>query len=51
MIRQQAVMSRGGKNVVREHAAPTRLPLDGGRRAPRGGDNPPGLRQAAANLY
>ena len=43
MIRQQAVLSRGGKNVVREHAAPTRLPLDGGRRAPRGGDNPPGF--------
>jgi hypothetical protein len=39
MIRQQAVLPRGGKNVVREHAAPTRLPLDGGR-APRGGDNP-----------
>jgi len=43
MIRQQAVLSRGGKNVVREHAAPTRLPLDGGRGAPRGGDNPPGF--------
>ncbi len=41
MIRQQAVLSRGAKNVVREHAAPTRLLLDGGRRAPRGGDNPP----------
>ena len=40
MIRQQAVLPRGGKNVVREHAAPTRLPLDGGRGAPRGGDNP-----------
>ena len=40
MIRQQAVLPRGGKNVVREHAASTRLPLDGGRGAPRGGDNP-----------
>jgi hypothetical protein len=43
MIRQRAVLSRGGKNAVREHAAPTRLPLDGGRGAPRGGDNPPGM--------
>jgi len=40
MIRQQAVLPRGGKNVLREHAASTRLPLDGGRGAPRGGDNP-----------